>query len=60
VVVGCGDGDRLDAVGAAGAEDAEGDLPAVGDEQAAHGGESRLHLAEGLGRLGGFGSTLPV
>ena len=37
-VVGRGDGDRLDALGAAGTEDAQRDLSPVGDEQPAHRG----------------------
>src|SRR5439155_1976638 len=59
-VVGSRDRDRLDALGAAGAEDAKRDLPTVGNEQAAHPAESRLRLAERTGRLGAFGSTLLV
>ena len=54
------DRDRLDALGAAGAKDAQRDLSTVGDEQTAHGAESRLRLAERTGRVGGFGSTLPL
>ena len=53
------DRDRLDALGAAGAEDPQRDLSPVGYQQAAHEGESRLRLAERSGRLGGVGSTLP-
>src|SRR5262249_5077516 len=48
----------LDSRGTTGAKDAERDLPTVGDEQAAHGAESRLRLAERTGRAGAFGSTL--
>ncbi len=54
-VVGSSDGDRLDALGDAGAEDAKRDLPTIGN-----GAESRLRLAERTGRRGGFGSTLLV
>jgi len=57
-VVGRGDGDRLDAFGAAGAEDAQRDLPPVRDEQAAHPSESRLRLDRGLVRFSAVGSTL--
>ena len=52
-------GDRLDAFGPAGPEDAQRDLTSVRDEQPAHGGESRVRLAERLVRVGEVGSTLP-
>src|SRR5579862_106424 len=43
-VVGCGDRDRLDPLLAARAEDAQRDLPSVGDQQTPHGDESTFAL----------------